>query len=142
MMHKKVILIQMPENKSILSVCDVSFSYGALTILDAINLEIMPKDFLAIIGPNGGGKSTLLKLIVGLLRPDQGQINLFGHSAHLGCRHVGYVSQYVDVDIHFPISVLDVVLMGSLSKGLWTQITPEDQAHALECLKKSRARVV
>ena len=61
-------------NKPIVSVRDVSFTYGYETVLKNISLDIYPHDYLAVIGPNGGGKTTLVKIILGLLKPDSGQV--------------------------------------------------------------------
>ncbi len=77
--------------------------------------------FMALIGPNGGGKTTLLKLMLGLLNPDQGDIRIFGQRPRQAAHRIGYVPQNVRVNRSFPISVLDVVLMGRLGtgKGRW-----------------------
>ncbi len=88
------------------------FAYEQELVLEDINLSIDPLDFLAIIGPNGGGKSTLLKLILGLLKPQKGSIEIFGQPPSKQRHTIGYVPQNTNVNTHFPIKVLEVVLMG------------------------------
>ncbi len=84
-------------------------------ILEKINLNVKKKEFLGIIGPNGGGKTTLLKAILGLIPLYKGTVNIFGKSPVKGRRKIGYVPQYTVYDKDFPISVWDVVLMGRLT---------------------------
>lgn len=93
----------------------VEFSYNGQTALSNVNLTIRDKDFIAVIGPNGGGKSTLLKLILGLLKPDRGQIRVMGGSPGKFSPDIGYVPQNVHINDKFPITALDVVLMGCLN---------------------------
>ena len=108
----------------IVSVRDVSFSYGYETVLKNISLDIYPQDYLAIIGPNGGGKTTLVKIMLGLLRPDSGSVTW---SEKSGQRQIGYVPQFATFERDFPLTVRDVVLTGRLSGKLWRQrISIED----------------
>jgi len=90
---------------------DVDFAFERAAILEGVNLAIYPRDFLAIIGPNGGGKTTLLKVILGLLPPDRGTVRW---SAALDRRRVGYVPQFATFARDFPVTVREVVLMGRL----------------------------
>lgn len=92
----------------------VSFDYGDHRVLEDINLKIYEDDFIGIIGPNGGGKSTLLKIILGLLNPREGNVFLFNKTPKLGRKYVGYVPQHTLVDRTFPISVEQVVLSGRI----------------------------
>ncbi|GBE08400.1 high-affinity zinc uptake system ATP-binding protein ZnuC [bacterium BMS3Bbin11] len=109
----------------LISVRDVSFSYGYEPALKDVSLDIYATDYLAIIGPNGGGKTTLLKLILGLLKPDAGQITWPGFSAQ---HQIGYVPQFATFEREFPLSVRDVVLMGRMSGHLWWQrVSDRDQ---------------
>ncbi|KYC45357.1 MAG: Cobalamin import ATP-binding protein BtuD [Candidatus Methanofastidiosum methylothiophilum] len=94
----------------------VSFDYGDNRVLEDITLTVYDDDFLGIIGPNGGGKSTLLKLILGLLTPTEGNILLFNKSPQEGRKYVGYVPQYTLVDRNFPINVEQVVLSGRIGQ--------------------------
>ena len=89
--------------------------YNGETVLEDINLTIQQDDFIGLIGPNGGGKTTLLKVILGLLEPKKGQVRVMGEPAHKGRQRIGYVPQFAENDIEFPISVRDVVRMGRLS---------------------------
>jgi len=92
---------------------DISFAYESQPVLSDVNLTVYEGDFLAIIGPNGGGKSTLLKLILGLLPPQNGTVRIFGLPPKKGRTHIGYVPQNTNVNTNFPIRVLDVVLLGN-----------------------------
>ncbi len=89
---------------NILEIKNLSFAYLQQEVLQDINLEVAKDDFLAIIGPNGGGKSTLLKLILGLEKVKTGTIKI--------SKNLGYVPQNTNININFPIKVIDVVLMG------------------------------
>lgn len=102
--------------------------YDGEIILEDINLTLYQSDFLGIIGPNGGGKTTLLKCILGLLKPFRGSIRLMGKSVKEGRCHVGYVPQYIDFDRQFPIRVWEVVQMGLLGcRKLLQPITQADR---------------
>ncbi len=93
-----------------IEVTNVFFAYEKeQTILENISLTVKKNDFLAIIGPNGGGKSTLLKLILGLLKPKSGTINV-----NIDKSFLGYVPQNTNLNINFPITALEVVLMGHI----------------------------
>ena len=97
-----------------ISLKDVTYSYGVgkPPVLENVSLEIPVGSFSSVIGPNGGGKSTLIKLILGLFKPQSGEILLFGREPEESRFRVGYAPQQARVDFHFPISVLDVVLVG------------------------------
>ncbi len=97
---------------SIIDIKDVSFAYDKQMILENINLSVEDKDFLAIIGPNGGGKSTLLKLILGILKPKKGSISVLGKIPSKSLTQIGYVPQNTNVNTDFPIKVIEVVMMG------------------------------
>ena len=93
---------------------DVWVHFDGVPALEEVDLSIQQYDFLGIIGPNGGGKTTLLKVILGLLKPSRGKVTVFGHTPEKGREFVGYVPQYSLFDRNFPVSVWDVVLMGRL----------------------------
>lgn len=101
---------------NIISLSDVSFSYDDRPVLDTVNLDLDEGDFLGIVGPNGGGKSTLLKLMLGLLEPTSGHIKIFGGPPSQARTRLGYVPQFATFDSAFPISVRDTVLQGRLGK--------------------------
>ncbi len=90
------------------------FSYKKDNVLEDINLEVNERDFLAIIGPNGGGKSTLLKILLGLLSPKSGTIKVLGEAPHKNLSKIGYVPQNTNINIDFPIKVIEVVMMGDI----------------------------
>jgi zinc transport system ATP-binding protein len=95
---------------------DVWFAYGPTPALEAVSLELSDGDFIGIIGPNGGGKTTLLKLMMGLLEPDRGEVRIFGRPPRRARGVVGYVPQYARFDPRFPITVLETVRMGRLGR--------------------------
>lgn len=96
---------------------NIHFSYDTEMVLKGVNLNIQEKEFLGIVGPNGGGKTTLLKIILGILKPQIGDTYVHGK--------MSYVPQHLNFDKNFPINVLDVVKMGL-----------NDQAKAMLVLKK------
>jgi zinc transport system ATP-binding protein len=102
----------MPQGNEIVNLENVWLQFDGVPVLEEINLVIYQHDFLGIIGPNGGGKTTLLKVILGLLEPTRGTISVFGLPPARGRRCVGYVPQFSLFDREFPITVWDVVLMG------------------------------
>ncbi|MEQ9823851.1 MAG: ABC transporter ATP-binding protein [Puniceicoccaceae bacterium] len=107
-------------SQPVVTVRDVCFSYRRREILHNVNLEIPAGSMTAIVGPNGGGKTTLLHLMLGLLQPDRGQIALLGCDPVLRRSEVGYVPQKLDLDRNFPVNALEVVRMGFLApKRRW-----------------------
>jgi len=92
----------------------VSVNLGGVRVLEDVDLLIGSHDYVAILGPNGGGKSTLLRVILGLLKPQAGTVRVLGRAPGRARGRVGYVPQYGDFDRGFPVRVLDVVLMGRL----------------------------
>jgi zinc transport system ATP-binding protein len=122
-------------NTPIVQIIDVAFSYNRELVLDKVNLDIEKGDFIAMIGPNGGGKTTLLKLILGLLKPNRGKIRVAGQSAQKGSSAIGYVPQDAYINRSFPITAMDVVLMGKLNpKQRWRRRPAETQREALAAL--------
>ena len=99
---------------TIVEIKDLDFAYNGETVLENVNLSVRQRDFMAIIGPNGGGKTTLLKLVLGLLTPVKGTVRVDGRSPQKASRCIGYVPQDVHINRSFPITVIDVVLMGNL----------------------------
>ncbi|MGC9317407.1 MAG: metal ABC transporter ATP-binding protein [Armatimonadota bacterium] len=96
---------------------EVTFSYDGVPVLEDVSFTIPELDFVGIVGPNGGGKTTLLKLMLGLLQPDAGSVRVFGGRPEEMARRVGYVPQNFQYPTGFPITVRDVVLMGRLGRG-------------------------
>ncbi len=99
---------------TIIEIKKLDFAYNGETVLKDVDLTVRQKDFMAIIGPNGGGKTTLLKLILGLLTPLKGTVRVDGKSPQKASPSIGYVPQDVHTNSSFPITVIDVVLMGNL----------------------------
>ena len=120
----------------VIEVKDVSFSYGGPYVLEDVNLCLHEGDFASLIGPNGGGKTTLLKIILGLLKPARGSVRILGGSPEESRRRIGYIPQKALFDPQFPASVFEVVLMGRLgwgySLGLYNKADREYSFRALE----------
>ena len=105
-----------PEAPEVVSIRHLWVAYDDEIILEDVNLSVRERDFIGIIGPNGGGKTTLFKALLGLMPPLRGEIRIFGQDVKEGRRYVGYVPQLVEFDRDFPISVWDAPRMGRLSK--------------------------
>jgi zinc transport system ATP-binding protein len=106
----------------VLSVAGVSFRYHESDpepVLEDVSLEVGPREFVGLIGPNGGGKSTLLRLLLGLLRPQAGIVRVLGRPPAEVSRRIGYVPQHAQIDAGVPATVLDVVLTGRLGRSSW-----------------------
>ncbi len=116
---------------------NLSVYYGSIPALKEVNLKIYRGDFLGIIGPNGGGKSTLLKVLLGLIKPDSGEVRIFGKEPAKARKHVGYVPQHNVYRLDFPASVREVVLMGRLGKHrILKKHTPDDFEAVENALRK------
>ena len=121
----------------IVEIKNVWFAYNGQTVLEDVSLDIQQGDFIAMIGPNGGGKTTLLKLMLGLLKPDKGAIRVLGDSTEKASHHIGYVSQDVHINRSFPITATDVVLMGKLEPNRrWAKSSVQDRDEALDALER------
>lgn len=120
----------MPE---ILQLIDASAGYNDDVILRNVNLTIFDQDYIGVIGPNGGGKTTLVKLILGLLKPMQGEVKYYASG---NTNLIGYLPQVSQTDKNFPITVLEVVLSGLMSsKGKHARYNKSDKAKALHILQ-------
>jgi zinc transport system ATP-binding protein len=95
----------------------VDFSYGGPPVLRRLDLQVERGEFLGIVGPNAGGKSTLLKLILGLIEPQAGRIRVLGRTPREAGREIGYVPQYPTFPRDFPVTVEQVVTLGRLGTG-------------------------
>ena len=120
-----------------LEVHDLTVTYNRKPVLYGIDLEIEEGGLIGIIGPNGAGKSTLIKAIMGIVPSAGGWVKIFGESGKKSYRRVGYVPQRESVDWDFPVSVLDVVLMGRYGHNGWLKrVSKKDRNIAYECLEK------
>jgi len=125
------------KQNTLVSFQNVTFSYDGAPVLEEVSFTIQERTFISIVGPNAGGKTTLLKLMLGLLKPSRGTIEIFGQPPEKARPRIGYMPQYVQFDPNFPVTVLDVVLMGRLGNGM--RLGPygkTDKAIALEALHK------
>ncbi len=124
-----------PSTQPIIEIHNLYANYDGDTVLEDINLTVEKNDFIGLIGPNGGGKTTLLKIILGLLQPQKGNIRVMGTTPKHGRRHIGYVPQFAVFDTDFPISVQDVVRMGRLGPHrMFKPYTKQDDDVVLERL--------
>ena len=134
----------MREEQPIIEIRNLWFSYNGASVLKNVNLTVHRGNFLALIGPNGGGKTTLLKIMLGLLKPQwapdgtTGAVRIFGEPPDRVSHRIGYVPQNIQINTSFPISVEDVVLMGTLGPGGagWSRYTKESRQKAEQALEK------
>ncbi len=127
-------------DEPVISLRGVTFSYGGPPALEEVSLSVAPRQAVCVVGPNGGGKTTLVKLILGLLRPQRGEVRVFGEPPRRSRRRAGYMPQQAQYDPLFPVSVMDLVLMGRLGQGGWAGLTGwpgrADRRAALEALEE------
>jgi len=104
-------------SQPVIDIQKVSYSYGGPLVLKNVDLQVRDGEFLGLVGPNAGGKSTLLKLVLGEIEPLVGQVRVFGKRPSAARRHIGYVPQYPNFTRDFPITAEQVVLTGRLGMG-------------------------
>ena len=126
-------------------ICDrLGVTLGGMKVLDALSLTVYRGDYLAVLGPNGGGKTTLLRVILGLEKPSSGTVTVFGASPGHVHGRIGYVPQRLFFDRDFPISVNEVVLMGRLPKRRvmqrYTRIDRDKADEAIETVGLERLK--
>lgn len=123
------------DGPSVIEIENLSFAYDGFTVLQDVTLRIKGREFICMVGPNGGGKTTLLKIILGLLQPDSGLVRVFGEPPEHARQRIGYVPQHALVDPEFPVTALDVVLMGRINKKKRFRLFGrKDTAAAMEAL--------
>ena len=126
-----------PGNSAPLEIHDLTVAYHKRPVLWGVDVEVPAGQLVGVIGPNGAGKSTLIKAAMGLLPVSSGWVKVFGQPVKDNLRRVGYVPQRESVDWDFPVSVMDVVLMGRYGHlGLFKRPKKEDREIARECLEK------
>jgi zinc transport system ATP-binding protein len=119
LMCQQVIEVIMIAEQRVIDIAHVHFAYESVPVLTDVTLQVQVGEFIGLVGPNGGGKSTLLKLMLGLIKPDSGQVHILGRPPNAVSQRIGYVPQYPKFPRDFPICVRDVVLMGCLGKHGW-----------------------
>ncbi len=112
----------------------VFFNYGSIVVLEDIDFSILSDDMIAVIGPNGGGKTTLLRLILGLIKPSRGNIRLFGRDPEKSRHLTGYLPQQQNFDHSFPLNVYETVLMGRY-RGIGKRLNKADEKSAMDALE-------
>ena len=122
-------------SKPIIQIRQLTAAYAQKTVLRDISLTIYDDDYLGIIGPNGGGKTTLMKLILGMMKPLSGTIVYFKQGKRVEQIRMGYLPQYTNIDKHFPIVVNDVVLSG-IKQPLFKSYTAQQRQQALQTLQQ------
>jgi zinc transport system ATP-binding protein len=126
--------LNMSNNIAVLE--DVWVHYDEFIVLEGVNLSIHQHDLLAIIGPNAGGKTTLLKVILGMVKPSRGKVKVLGTTPEKARKFIGYVPQYSYFDREFPASVIDVVLIGRLGQtSPFKRYSQEDKKTAHDALE-------
>ena len=104
--------MRFPDNDLIITADHITVEYGSTLALDGVSLAINSGDFVAITGPNGGGKSTLLKTLLKLIKPTSGTVSYYENGAPVESLHIGYLPQKSNIDNRFPITVEEVVASG------------------------------
>ena len=120
-----------------LEIHDLTVSYDRKPVLYGIDVTVEPGALVGVVGPNGAGKSTLIKTIMGMVPSNGGWVKVFGQPFDKAVTRVGYVPQRESVDWDFPVSVMDVVLMGRYGHaGLLRRVGKRDREIARDCLEK------
>jgi len=128
-------------NEDIIAVEGVSFSYDSHKILEDLSFTVRKNEIISIVGPNGGGKTTLLRLMLGFLKPSSGKILIKGKTPESARKLMGYVPQYMTLDKKFPITVEEVVLSGRVRPfGFYTRNDKVRADRAIEELELQSIR--
>ena len=123
--------------EKLIEIKNITAIYDVKTVLNSVSLDVWEKDFLGIIGPNGGGKTTLLKIILGLMKPVSGEISFFRDGKSVPSLKIGYLPQINPIDKRFPISVFEVISSGLASeKPLFKNFTTQQKERVNELIIK------
>ena len=121
----------------LIQLSDIAAAYDRKTVLEHVDLTVYEHDFLGVIGPNGGGKTTLMKIMLGLLKPTQGEVRFFQNGQRVTEISMGYLPQYNSIDKKFPISVYEVVLSGlNRQKSLFRSFTKEQHERVRQVIAR------
>lgn len=116
---------------TLISINNLSASYDGKQVLTDVSLNVAEHDFLGVIGPNGGGKTTLIKCILGLKQFDSGEVKFYRNNESVESLSMGYLPQYNLIDRKFPISVYEVILSGlAINKSVFSKYSSEDKQKA------------
>lgn len=125
------------QSSKLIEIEHLSAGYDGKQVLNDINLTVYQDDYLGIIGPNGGGKTTLMRLILRLMKPTEGNIRYYKDGKEVKEISMGYLPQYNSLDKQFPISVYEVVLSGlSKTKSLFSRYTQAQHQQVLDTLER------
>ncbi len=119
----------------VIEVDSISFAYDGKQVLQDVSFQVSEGEFVALFGPNGGGKTTLFHLLMGFLKPQRGEIRLFNQKPKEARKELAWVPQNFHFDPYFPLSVEEVVLGGRMAPGKW-RFSAEDRAAAMEALEQ------
>ena len=122
-------------SQPIIKLQHITAAYPEKTALKNVNLTVYDDDYLGIIGPNGGGKTTLIKIMLGLMKPKEGQISFYKNGQKTDHICMGYLPQYTNIDKNFPINVEDVVISG-LKKKLFGKYTTQQLQQAKQTIEQ------
>ena len=123
-------------HKNIIEFKDVDFSYNDHLVIESANFAIHESESVSLVGPNGGGKSTILKMILGQLKPSKGTVTVLGTTPAAARMRIGYMPQFLSYDSKFPISVMDVVLTARIAGKRFGFYSKEDRRLAMDGLEK------
>ncbi len=124
-------------SRKILEIRNVEAGYEGKVALQNVNLDVYSDDFIGVVGPNGGGKTTFLKVILGMLKPYRGTVKFISGNTKERIREIGYLPQYIKIDDKFPISVFDIVLSGlTPGRKLFFRYSKKDKQEVCDMLDK------